>query len=179
MARKRLINIHEVRNHNGAWHQSQEVEKTLFLISSRHTPFFTVLFFSAFSVALYLWIALCLCQGISMWMCAGGRSTRWETRTDLSSLCTHFHLHSRGRTPLGKLPQQLVSHTHTVQMLSTARLCSSIYMCICKPQTFFFLCQFLHWSQRSQCMFLFISICTVCMFTSEDMIYQMKIALIK
>lgn len=115
MAMKRLFNIHEVRNHSGARLQNQEVVKTLFLISSRHTPFFTVLFFSAFSVLLYLfsWITLCLCQGISVWMCAGSRSTRWETWTDLSSLGTHFHLHSRGRTPFCKLPQQLVSCTHT------------------------------------------------------------------
>ncbi len=115
MAMKWLINIHEVRNHSGARHQSQKVVKMLFLISSRHTPFFTVLFFSAFSVPLYLFplITLCLCQGISVWMCAGGRFTRWETWTDLSSLGTHFYLHSRGCTPLRKLPQQLVSHTHT------------------------------------------------------------------
>lgn len=37
MAMKWLINIHEVRNHSGARHQSQKVVKTLFLISSRHS----------------------------------------------------------------------------------------------------------------------------------------------
>lgn len=76
-----FINIHNVRYHSGARHQSQQVVKTLFLISSTHTPFFTVLLFSAFLVPLYLfpWITLCLSRSISVWMCTGGRFTRWET----------------------------------------------------------------------------------------------------
>lgn len=136
MVKKRLlfINIHKVRYHSGARHQSQEVVKSVFLISSRlHSSLF---FYPLHSWSLYLfpWITLCLSRGISVWMCTTGRFTRWETWTDLSSLCTHFHLHSRGRTRLDKLPQRLVSHTH-IQMLSAARLWSWIYVCVYKPQT--------------------------------------------
>ncbi len=134
MAMKWLINIHEVRNHSGARHQSQKVVKMLFLISSRHSILHCS--FLLWVLGPSLFISVDYIAFVSRYKCV---DVCWRSVHSVGDLNRSlFSRHSLPPPLQGMHTSQKIapaaSFTH-IQMYSTARLCSWIYVCICKPQT--------------------------------------------